>query len=115
MGSHQDDIREHVVKLCNRLSGFVESGETVYLGAAITAITRDIANYFIFGKHYNCLDQPDFDVVTVTAGQNSGFTWRLGKHVPWFTPLIKSIPLSWAKKIADETTKKFIDNFMVGE
>ncbi|KAF3763945.1 cytochrome P450 [Cryphonectria parasitica EP155] len=109
--NHQNHIRKQVIKLCERLSSFAKSGEIAYLGAAITAITRDIANYFVFGKHYNGLDYDDFDVATVTAGQNTGFSWRLSKHVTWFMPLLKSIPLNWIRRIADETAKKFIDNF----
>ncbi|RFU78097.1 cytochrome p450 [Trichoderma arundinaceum] len=110
VAKRQDDLRRHIVKLCNRLSGFAKSKEIVNLGAAITALTRDIINDFIFYKAYNCLDHEDFDVITTNAGQNFGFMWRVGKHIPWFTPLLKSIPHSLIMKFTDESMHKFFDN-----
>ena len=114
VASRQGDIRQHVAKLCRRLSAFAASREPVNLGAAVTAFTRDVANDFIFHKHYGSLDRDDFDVATMLAGHGTGFMWRLGKQVKWFMPLLKSIPPRWLRPMAHENTQKFLDNLEVG-
>ncbi|RYP22145.1 hypothetical protein DL767_009119 [Monosporascus sp. MG133] len=85
VASRQYQIRKHLHKLRERLSKFVVSRQTVNLGAALTAFTRDVANEFILSKAYNSLDRDDFDIAQLTASQGGGHIWRLSKHIRWET------------------------------
>ena len=84
------------------------------LGAAASAFTRNIANEFIVGKHYNDLDLQDFNVGLSIASQGAGTFWRTTKFIRWFGPTISAMPLSWAMKMADEGTKAFLRYLQVG-
>ena len=107
VASGQNLIRRNVDTLCDRISRFVDLKTTINLGTALSAYTRDVSTEFIIGKTYNSLDQEDFDVGMTNVFQNSGHIWRITKHVRWFGPTLKSIPLDWVMKTADEGTKAF--------
>lgn len=106
-------IQMHVEKLCDRLSKSAKCGEVVDLGAAVTALARDIAFDFILAKSTNSLDQPDFDVEILQIVQGGGALWRLSKHVRFVLPLLNSIPLDWAIKISDDKMKNFFRHLKV--
>ena len=105
VAARQDIIIRNVEKLCARVSGF--SGSTVDLGAALSALSRDVACEFVLNKTYNSLGQEDFNVGMTNVFQDTGYIWRVTKHVPWFGPFLKSIPHSVLMKVADEGTKSF--------
>ncbi|KAI2776210.1 cytochrome P450 [Daldinia loculata] len=107
VASRQDLIRRHLRKLCGRVSQFANSGDTLNLGAAATAIARDVANDFILNKSYNSLEREDFDVAMLTASQGSGKIWRLSKHIPWVPKALKAIPVDWVLKTAGNDMKEF--------
>ncbi|KAI1411477.1 cytochrome P450 [Hypoxylon sp. FL1857] len=104
--ARQDLLRRNVDKLCRRISNF--AGSTFNLGAAISAFARDNANEFILGKAYNELDLEDFGIGLSIASQGAGVFWRTTKHVRWFGPALKAMPIEWAMKGADEGTKSFL-------
>ncbi|KAI1193053.1 cytochrome P450 [Nemania serpens] len=104
--SQQDVLRRHIDKLCQRISKL--AGTTFNLGAAISAFTRDTANEYIVGRLYNELDLEDFGVGLSLASQGAGPFWRITKHVRWFGPAMRALPVSWAMKAADEGTKAFL-------
>ncbi|KAF7950152.1 hypothetical protein EAE96_007447 [Botrytis aclada] len=81
--------------------------EIVNLGAATSAFTRDVATEFILAKSYSSLDKEDFDVGMTNVFQGSGHIWRITKHITWFGPTMKSIPVDWVLKVADDGTKAF--------
>lgn len=93
-------------KLCQRISKL--AGTHFNLGAAISAFTRDVANDFIVGKTYNELDLEDFGIGLSIASQGAGVFWRTTKHIRWFGPAMRAIPIGWAMKVADEGTKSFL-------
>ena len=103
--ARQEVIRRNVDKLCTRILGFTEA--TVDLGAAISAFTRDVSTEFVSGKTYNSLDQEDFNAGMTNVFQDSGHIWRITKHVTWFGPTLKSIPIDWVMRAADQGTKAF--------
>ncbi|KAI1761930.1 cytochrome P450 [Hypoxylon sp. FL1150] len=107
VASHQEIILEHLEKLCNRLTAFATSQQTVNLGAAITAFSRDVANDFVLRKSYNSLEREDFDEPMVAASAGGGQMWRLSKHVRFIAPLMRAIPVSWIMKLGDDPTKLF--------
>ncbi|KAI0884561.1 cytochrome P450 [Annulohypoxylon maeteangense] len=107
VASRQDLIHRHLLKFCGRISKFANSGETFNLGAAATAITRDVANEFILNKSYNSLDREDFDITMLTASQGSGQIWRPSKHIPVITKIFKAIPIDWIIKNAGDDMKEF--------
>ncbi|KAL9623739.1 MAG: hypothetical protein Q9160_001969 [Pyrenula sp. 1 TL-2023] len=92
-------------KCCGRISAFI--GASVGLGAAISALTRDISTEFAQGKTYNSLDKEDFNAGMTGVFQTSGHIWRITKHIPWFGPTMKPIPIDWVMKSADEGTNAF--------
>ncbi|KAI0914391.1 cytochrome P450 [Ustulina deusta] len=107
--SRLDILSRNVDKLSKRISLVTgDTGDTTLdLGAAISAFTRDIANEFIIGKAYNELDLDDFGVGLSIASSGAGPFWRITKHVRWFGPAIKVMPVPWAMKVADEGMKSF--------
>ena len=58
-------------------------------------------------KTYASLDKDDFNVAVTNMLQNGGFIWRVTKHLPFFGPMTKSIPLSIMSKVVDDGTKAF--------
>lgn len=106
-------IQRHVDKLCDRLVKSAESGELIDLGAAVTALARDVAFDFILAKSTNSLDQKDFDVDIIQVVQGGGALWRLSKHVRFVLPLLNYIPLDWAIKISDDKMKNFFRHLKV--
>ncbi|KAI2628595.1 cytochrome P450 [Hypoxylon sp. NC1633] len=107
VASRQDMIRRHVEKLCGRVARIASSRGKINLGAAITAIARDIANEFILGKSYNSLDKDDFDISILNAGLGSGNIWRISKHIRWVSHTLMAMPTSWILRVADTDTKTF--------
>lgn len=105
-------IQQNVDKLCRRLSEFPETA-VFNLGAAVSAFTRDTANEFIVGKQYNELQERDFGVALSHASQGGGVMWRTTKHIRWFGPAIRSLPIDWVLKVADDGTKAFLDYLQV--
>ncbi|KAK8097417.1 trichodiene oxygenase [Apiospora sp. TS-2023a] len=104
--ARQDLLSKNVEKLCHRIHEL--SGTTFNLGAAISAFTRDNANKFILGKDYNELDLDDFGIGLSNASHGAGGFWRITKHIRWFGPVLRAMPISWAMKSADEGTKAFL-------
>ncbi|KAI1113889.1 cytochrome P450 [Nemania sp. NC0429] len=58
--SRQEMLERYLDELCARIFAFAD-GETFNFGAAITALTRDVAFDFILGKRYKSLYADDFD------------------------------------------------------
>ncbi|KUI67265.1 Trichodiene oxygenase [Cytospora mali] len=106
--ARQELIRQNVDKLCGRIFKYADTTATFNLGAAVSAYTRDTANEFIVGKKYNELDEKEFGVELSHASQGGGLMWRTTKHIRWFGPTIRSIPIDWVMKSADEGTKAFL-------
>ncbi|KAI1294375.1 trichodiene oxygenase [Xylaria venustula] len=104
--ARQDIIHRNVEKLCQRISKL--TGSDFNLGAAVSAFTRDTANEFIVGRKYNELDLEDFGMALSLASQGAGPFWRITKHVRWFGPAVRALPVSWAMKVADEGTMAFL-------
>ncbi|KAH6677237.1 trichodiene oxygenase, partial [Halenospora varia] len=113
VSSQQDMIHRNIEKLCDRLSKL--SKATVNLGAVISAFTQDVATEFILGRNYQSLDREDFNVGMTGVFQNSGHIWRTTKHVRWFGPTMRSIPVDWVLKVADDGTKSFFHYLQVME
>ncbi|KAI0394396.1 trichodiene oxygenase [Xylariaceae sp. FL0594] len=105
--ARQDVISRNVEKLCQRISDL--AGTDFNLGAAVSAFTRDTANEFIVGKRYEELDLEDFGIALSLASQGAGPFWRITKHMRWFGPAMRALPVPWAMRIADEGTKAFFD------
>lgn len=111
ISARQTQISRNIDKLCKRISSY--SGSTVNLGAALSAFTRDIANEFVIGHSYHELDLEDFGIAMSIVSQGSGVFWRMTKHVRWFGPAIRAIPIPWVMKVADEGTASFLKMLQV--
>ncbi|KAJ4385468.1 hypothetical protein N0V93_009896 [Gnomoniopsis smithogilvyi] len=100
-----------VQRLTERLSGRIEeyAGKTkpINLGNAISAFVRDVATEFLLDKTYDNLGSEDFNEGMTAVFQGGGHVWRWTKHMPWFGPLMKSMPTSVIEKIGDKGTKDF--------
>lgn len=107
----QDLLRRNIEKLCTRLSKV--RGTNVNLGAAISALTRDIANEYVLDKTYNELDLDDFGVGLSVASSGGGTFWRITKFVRWFGPTLRAMPVEWISMIADDGTKSFLQRLKV--
>lgn len=111
MAARQDLIYRNVEKLCGRISQF--AGNTINLGAALSAIAQDVSCEFVLSKTYDSLGKDDFNAGMTNMFQQAGFIWRITKHVPWFGPIVKSIPPNLMLKVADEGTKSFLEYLQV--
>ncbi|ETS86904.1 hypothetical protein PFICI_00732 [Pestalotiopsis fici W106-1] len=105
--ARQDIIQRNVAKLCDRITEL--NGNTFDLGAAISAVARDIACQYIINKTYGALDKDDFNVATTQILQQGGVMWRTNKFIPWFNRMMRSIPRGLLVKTADESTKAFFE------
>jgi hypothetical protein len=105
VAARQSIINSNVAKLCQRLSEF--AGTTVNLGAALSAISRDVACEFILNKTYASLEQDDFNVAVTEVMQQGGNMWLITKHFPWFGPAMKSMPRGLISRFANDATKAF--------
>ncbi|KAI0016944.1 hypothetical protein F4780DRAFT_782780 [Xylariomycetidae sp. FL0641] len=76
------------------------------LGAALSAITRDIAREFMLDKTYGSLKKEDFNVAIALTKKLS---WRITKHVRWFGPTMRALPPEFVMKTADEGTVAFFE------
>ena len=109
--ARQELLRRNIKKLCQRLSSL--AGTTCNVGAAISAFTRDTANEYIVGKTYNELNAEDFGIGLSVSSQGAGIFWRTTKHIRWFGPALRAIPIDWVKKVADEGTQSFLRQLQV--
>lgn len=113
VAARQYIIHQNVDKLVERISRFSNLGITLNLGAAISAFTRDVVNEFVTGKTYGELELVDFGIGLSIASQGAGVFWRTTKFIRWFGPSIRSIPIDWALKLADDGTKSFLSFLQV--
>ncbi|KAK7961239.1 cytochrome P450 [Apiospora saccharicola] len=117
--AREDLINRNIAVLCDRLSQFAKSPEktntVVDLGAAISALSRDVACEFILDRKYAHLERQDFHVGVTNMLQSAGPIWRITKHAPWFGPLVHSIPPGIMMKIADENTRAFFQYLQESE
>jgi hypothetical protein len=107
VATQQTLIRKNLEKLCDRIAAFIDSGNMINLGAATSAFARDVATEYVIGRNYNSLDLADFNAGMTVVFQGSGRIWRITKHITWFSPTMKSIPVDWVMKVADAGTKAF--------
>lgn len=108
-------IRHNLDKLYSRLSAFAATKprELVMVGAALSAFSRDVSTEFALNRNYGSLDHDDFNVSMTNVFQDSGYVWRMTKHVRFFGPMMLSIPKEWLVKIADPGTKGFFRYLLV--
>ncbi len=111
MLARQQLIYQNVDKFCQRIVNL--NGNTFNFGAAISAFARDNANEYILDTKYNELDLEDFGVGLSNSSQGAGVFWRTTKHIRWFGPAMRAMPIPWAMKIADDGTKTFLRYLMV--
>ncbi|XXG98776.1 hypothetical protein Hte_005106 [Hypoxylon texense] len=111
---NSDIVQRLVDKLCSRFDEFADDSNTarLSLSAAISALTRDVSTEFILGKSYNNLGVKNFNAEIAAIFQNSGSIWRTTKHLRWYGPLMKSLPMWLMQRTADEGVKNHITFLM---
>ena len=114
VASRQDVIFSKVEKLAARIAGFAGSGSEFNLGAAISALAVDVVAEYILGQSYDVLDREDFGKRLMTIIQGSGSLWRLTKHVRFFGPVMKGIPLPLLNVVGSADVTAFVAFLMVG-
>jgi hypothetical protein len=107
IASRTDVIDNNIDKLCFRLSQYAGTNKVIDIGAAISALTRDVAVEFILGKSYNDLEQEDFGVGMTNVFQANGSIWRITKHLPWLGPTMRAIPIDVMMRISDKDMQGF--------
>lgn len=104
----QELLQRFTTKLCYRIGEFDAAKTTsIDLGSAISAFTRDVAMEFLLAKNYNNLDKPNFNAGMTDVFQKSGSVWRITKHIHWYGPLMKALPMKFVEKTAGEGVKSF--------
>jgi cytochrome P450 len=112
VASRRAMIHGYMEKFCERISQYADDKTTFDLGAATTALARDVANDYVLSKSYNSLEREDFDVAMLAASAGGGQIWRLGKHVRWVAPILKMIPIPWLVKHAGKDMKIFFKHLL---
>lgn len=105
----EDLIHRLCEKLCARISEFSGTGTPNNIGAAISAFTRDVGTEFFLNVNHDHIGKEDFNEGLTNVIKSSGAIWRITKHVRWFAPAMKSLPVALVEKIADSGTKAFFD------
>ena len=113
VASRQEIIQTTVDKLCSRVAESASTNKTIDIGAALSAFTRDVSLQYTIGTNYRNLDKDDFDYGMTVMQQGGGVVWRLTKHIPWYGPLMMSIPKSFLIKHADANTATFMQYLVV--
>jgi cytochrome P450 len=103
-------VQKAVKKLCYRMSEFSDPDTMMpfSVGAAAGAFTRDVATEFLLGKAFDNLDNESFNAELAAIFKNSGSLWRITKHIPWYGPMMKSIPSSWVEATSQEGIDRFL-------
>ncbi|THV52632.1 hypothetical protein BGAL_0073g00060 [Botrytis galanthina] len=109
LANKQDLIRQNVQKLCDRIPQFTGTRQIANLGAATSAFTRDVSTEFILGKSYNSHYKEGFDIGMTNVFPGSGHIWRITKYITWLGPTMKSIPVKWVIKVADDALSDLND------
>lgn len=107
VAARQDIIDRNVIRFCDRISQL--PGETANLGAAISALIRDISCEFMLNKTYASLDEDDFNIAVTNMLQEGGFIWRITKHSPFFGPMTNRFLLDDLFKVVDDGTRSFLE------
>lgn len=94
-------------RLSDRIAGYAGKQQPVNLGSAISAFVRDVATEFLLGQSYDNLGNEDFKAGMTAVFQGGGHVWRVTKHIPWFGPLLQSMPPSLVERIGDQGAKDF--------
>ncbi|KAK8024999.1 hypothetical protein PG990_002822 [Apiospora arundinis] len=115
VSAQQEVIDRHIVVFYNRMLQFAVTGKMVDLGAAISALTRDIVCDFLLNKSYAHLEKEDFNVQVTDMFQSGGTIWRVSKHIRWFAPALRAIPMSIMERVADPGTKAFFSYIQASE
>ncbi|KAJ4423384.1 hypothetical protein N0V82_001988 [Gnomoniopsis sp. IMI 355080] len=94
-------------RLSDRIEDYAGRTESINLGSAVSAFVRDVATELLLDKTYDNLGSEDFNEGMTAVFQGGGHVWRCTKHMPWFGPLMKSMPSSVIEKIGDKGAKDF--------
>ena len=108
VASRQDTIRIRVKNLQARMDNAAASKSVFNLAAALSATTTDVATEYILGKSYDNLGRTDFNQNFMNMLQASGGMWRVTKHIRFFGPMLKAMPLSMLERIGDADVKAFV-------
>ncbi|KAI1264400.1 cytochrome P450 [Xylariaceae sp. FL1019] len=103
--STQELLSRHIEKLIYQISRHIsEKGGQINIGAALNALTRDIANDFIIERDCDSLSREGFDF---EASMNPGPIWRLTKHLRWFNRALRTLPSSIFQRVAGDGMRAF--------
>ncbi|POR38211.1 Cytochrome P450 CYP58R1, partial [Tolypocladium paradoxum] len=92
-------IHDRISKLCQRLEGFLESGEAVVLDHAFGALTADVISYHMLGEHLDFLDKPDLRTIFSEAFHSVSLIYHPSRLVPGLVACLKKIPNSIVKAV----------------
>ncbi|KAK8022121.1 cytochrome P450 [Apiospora rasikravindrae] len=90
VASQQNVIDRNIAVFCDRVSQSASTGKLMDVGAALSALTRDIACEFMLNKTYAHLKSKDFHVQVSHMLRSGGSMWRATKHIRWFGPAMHS-------------------------
>lgn len=89
-------------KLCNRLEGFVGTGQPVNLKYAYIALTSDIITEYAYCKPLGALDEEDFNPMLHSSAMVSSEASHIFSQLEWVFPMLQLLPESFVKKMSPE-------------
>ena len=96
---YADSIQLCVDKLCVRFEEFQTSQKSIDLRLVFGALTIDMISLYSYGRSYNCLEKPDFDIEFYQLMTSGGELALLGKQCPWIFKIANLLPYSLATSL----------------
>ncbi|KAH7389812.1 cytochrome P450 [Pyrenochaeta sp. MPI-SDFR-AT-0127] len=94
-------LKELVNTLTQKVEESIQTGKTVNLVHAYSALTQDVITEYCFSFSRNCLQKEDFAPHWYDWMQIHCTFTPLIKQFPWLLPLLDKLPDSWVKRADD--------------
>lgn len=91
----EDDTRNKVDLLCEKIGDYAAEGRVLDLGTAFTAVTLDVITQYCYDACLNCLKEPGFAPHWKKLMSGLFESVPISKNFPWFLKLMLSLPRSW--------------------
>jgi hypothetical protein len=101
-------VHEVLSQILLRLEAGKKEGKDVNMSQLYRAATHDLIADYAFGQGSICFSREDLNQPYFQAYHEMVLTWHVGCYMPWFSQVVRRLPVSVAKVLVP-TVKQFID------
>lgn len=101
-------MHEVLSQILLRLEAGKKEGKDVNMSQLYRAATHDLIADYAFGQGSICFSREDLNQPYFQAYHEMVLTWHVGCYMPWFSQVVRRLPVSVAKVLVP-TVKQFID------